>query len=240
METSNKLLFFGLILGISVIIAAGLVSNTFLAVKKMDNTISVTGSAKQAVTADSARWTGSFSRSTEEGNLKDGYAQMKRDETAVNSFFSSQGLDLKNLDISPVFMYQVYKNNDSAPKEYNLTQNIEIKSDDVEKITALAKNLDKLADKGIIFSANPVEYYYSKLPDLRVSLLPEAIKDAKKRAEAIASSSDRKVGSAESVSMGVVQVMPVGAVEISDYGSYDTSGIDKEVMITIKAVFNLK
>jgi hypothetical protein len=40
--------------------------------------------------------------------------------------------------------------------------------------------------------------------------------------------------------MGVVQVMPIGAVEISDYGSYDTSGIEKEVMITVKTVFGLK
>lgn len=34
--------------------------------------------------------------------------------------------------------------------------------------------------------------------------------------------------------------MPVGAVEISDYGSYDTSGIEKEVMVTVKASFGLK
>lgn len=55
----------------------------------------------------------------------------------------------------------------------------------------LAKNSDKLAEQGIIFSANPVEYYYSKLPEIRVSLLPEAIKDAKNRAEAIALSGKR-------------------------------------------------
>jgi hypothetical protein len=40
--------------------------------------------------------------------------------------------------------------------------------------------------------------------------------------------------------MGVVQVMPVGAIEISDYGSYDTSGIEKEVMTTVKATFSLE
>ena len=56
----------------------------------------------------------------------------------------------------------------------------------------------------------------------------------------ISSSSNKTVDTVKSVTMGVVQVMPVGAVEVSDYGSYDTSGIEKEVMITVKTIFSLK
>jgi hypothetical protein len=137
-------------------------------------------------------------------------------------------------------MNEIYKSDPNSPREYNLIQSIEIKSDDVNKIKELAKNSDQLASQGIIFSANPVEYYYSKLPELRISLLPEAIKDAKQRAEMISSSSNKTVDTVKSVTMGVVQVMPVGAVEVSDYGSYDTSGIEKEVMITVKTIFSLK
>ncbi len=239
MEKNNKLLIFGLIIGASLIIAAGIIARTFLDVKNLDNIISVSGSAKQRVTADSARWTGNFSRSVIKDQLKDGYNQMKADEKIINNFFVAQGFKDK-FEISPVFMNEIYKSDANAPKEYNLIQNIEIKSNDVNKMKELAKNSDKLAEQGIIFSANPVEYYYSKLPEIRISLLPEAIKDAKKRAEAIADSSNKKVNTIKSVTMGVVQVMPVGAVEISDYGSYDTSGIEKEVMVTAKTVFGLK
>jgi len=235
-----KLLSFGLVLGLSLIVAAGLVAYTFWSVKQLDNVISVTGSAKQQVTADSARWTASFSRSALKDQMKEGYAQMKNDEKIVNDFFLSQGLTKDNIEISPIFMNEIYKNDQNAPKEYNLVQNIEIKSDQVEKIKALAKNSESFVEKDILFSPNPVEYYYSKLPDLRISLLPEAIKDAKKRAEAIAGSSDKTVNAIKSVSMGVVQVMPVGSVDVSDYGSYDTSGIEKEVMITVKTTFGLK
>jgi hypothetical protein len=239
MEKNNKLIIFGLIIGISLIASSVIVARTFLDVKNLDNVISVSGSAKQKVSADSARWTGNFSRSVVKDQLKDGYSQMKSDEKNVNAFFVSQGFKDK-FEISPVFMNEVYNNDANAPKQYNLVQNIEIKSDDVNKMKELAKNSEKLAEQGIIFSANPVEYYYSKLPEMRISLLPEAIKDAKSRAEAIAQSSGKKVDTIKSVTMGVVQVMPVGAVEISDYGSYDTSGIDKEVMVTAKTVFGLK
>jgi hypothetical protein len=239
MEKNSKLIFFGLILGLSLIAAAFVVAASLLEIRKLDNIVAVSGSARQAVTADSARWTSNFSRTATVDQLKDGYAKMKADEKAVSNFLLTQGFEGK-FEISPVFMSEIWKNDGNAPKEYNLTQNIEIKSDDVNKMKELAKNGDKLAEQGIIFSANSVEYYYSKLPEVRISLLPEAIKDAKKRAEAIALSSGKQVEAVKSVSMGVVQVMPVGAVEISDYGSYDTSGIEKEVMVTVKASFGLK
>ena len=235
---NNKSIIYGLILGVSLIIASVIVARTFLDIKKLDNVVTVSGSAKQQVTADSARWTGSFSRSVLKDQLKDGYANMKSDEKIVSAFFAEKGF--KNIEISPVFMNEIYKNDQNAPKEYNLIQNVEIKADDVLKMKELAKSSDQLAAKGIIFSANSVEYYYSKLPELRVSLLPEAIKDAKNRAQSIAESSGRSVDAIKSVSMGVVQVMPVGSIDISDYGSYDTSSIDKEVMITVKTVFGLK
>jgi hypothetical protein len=238
MEKTIKLLPFGIILGVSLIITGAIISQTFLNVKKLDNVITVSGSAKQAVTADSARWTGSFSRTTLESELKNGYAAMKNDEQAVTSFLNSQGFT--DVEISPVFMNEIYKNDPNAPKEYNLIQNVQVKSDEVNKMKELAKNSGKLADKGIIFSANSVEYYYSKLPEMRVSLLPEAIKDAKNRAASIAQSSDKQVDAIKSVSMGVVQVMSLGSIDVSDYGSYDTSSIEKEVMITVKTVFGLK
>jgi hypothetical protein len=239
MEKDNKLLFFGGILGVSLILSSIVVSATFLNIRKLNNVISVSGSAKEQISADLARWTGNFSRSVFKSQIKEGYAQMKEDEKIVEDFLIAQGFQGK-FEISPIFMNEVYKYDSNSPQEYNLTQNIEIKSDDVNKMKELAKNSEKLAEQGIIFSANSVEYYYSKLPESRISLLPEAIKDAKKRAEAIAVSSGKKVDDIRSVTMGVVQVMPVGAIEVSDYGLYDTSGIEKEIMVTVKASFGLK
>lgn len=70
-----------------------------------------------------------------------------------------------------------------------------------------------------------------------MELLSEAVKDAQNRAGKIAQSSGNEVGSLKSASVGVVQVLPVNSTEISDYGTYDTSSIEKEVMITVRATF---
>jgi hypothetical protein len=73
--------------------------------------------------------------------------------------------------------------------------------------------------------------------DARIDLLPLAMEDARKRAESI---SGKKAGPLKSVSMGVVQVLQPNSVDISDYGMYDTSTIEKEIMITVRASFSLR
>ncbi len=228
---------FPAILGASVLLSAYIVSTTFLGIKKLDNVISVSGSAKQRVTSDSARWTGTFSRLVTKDGVKDGYAQMKQDEQAVRTFLDAQGF--KDAEISPISMNEWYRNDAKGTRDYNLSQYVEVRSKDVEKMKALAKSSESLAAGGIFFSPGPVEYYYSKLPELRVSLLPAALKDARARAEAIAQNSGAHVGATKSVSMGVVQVLSADSVDVSDYGAYDTSKIEKDVMITVKAAFQL-
>lgn len=229
---------FPIILGASLVGAAYIVSNTFLGIKKLDNVISVSGSAKQRVTSDSARWTGNYSRLVTKDQIKDGYAQMKKDEEAVRAFLNAQGFT--DAEISPITMGEWIRNDNSGLRDYNLSQFVEVRSNDVLKIKALAKNSESLAGSGVLFSSGQVEYFYSKLPELRVSLLPAALKDARERAQAIAQNTGAVVGPAKTVSMGVVQVLSADSVDVSDYGSYDTSKIEKDVMITVKATFQLK
>ncbi|MCL4378770.1 MAG: SIMPL domain-containing protein [Actinobacteria bacterium] len=240
-RAGNKLIIFGVILGICLIIAAGIGSFTFYWVRSQKtDTLTVTGSVKKEVTSDLAKWTSTFQRNVPIDSLKDGYTQMANDQQAVLKFFKDQGVDVSKVLISPVFMENPSKYDPNAPKEYILTQNVEIQSNDVNKITSMAKNTQVLIEEGVIFSTNTLEYYYTKLPDLRISLLSDAAADAKKRAQKIAESTGLVVGSIKSANAGVVQVLRVNSNEISDYGTYDTSTIEKEVMVTVTAIFNLK
>ena len=232
----------GKIIGISIIIAAAIFSYAFYVTRNAKDTLSVTGSAKKKITSDTVKWTGSFSRTVLTTDLKSGYDQMDQDLRIVKRFFVDQGITDKDLSVSPVTMDLVSSYNQSAdtPREYSLRQNVEVQSADIAKITALAKSIQPLINQGVVFSSQSVEYYYSKLPDLRVQMLGEAVKDAKVRADEIAKSSGRKVGALESAGMGVVQLLPVNSVEVSDYGAYDTSSIEKEAMVTVKTSFTMK
>ena len=241
MESSQKgLLGLGIILALGFVGAAGLVSRTMYDVRALGDTLSVTGSSRQRVTSDSVKWASSFSRNVLASDLKTGYAKMKQDEASVNAFLKEKGVPAESVVVSPVIMGDVYKQDPNAPREFSLRQQVEVRSQDVQKITAIAKDLSPLIDRGLISSSDYLEYTYSKMPDLRVSLLGAAVTDARARATEIAGSAGMAVGSLRSASAGVVQVLPVGSTEVTDYGAYDTQSIDKEVMVTAKATFGVK
>ena len=239
MENNNKnYVTFGLILGLSLIISTGLGVFAFYKIRSVDY-ISTTGSAKKAVVSDKVQWTSSITRQVSVSTVKDGYAKMDIDLKEVKDFFTANGIPAESLSISPVFMNEIWDNNNQTEKKYNLVQNFEVQSSDVQKIDALAKNTNSLINKGVLFSTNSLEYYYSKLPAVRVKLLANAVADAKARAEQLAIAGGKKIGVLKSASSGVVQVMAPNSVEVSDYGMYDTSKIEKEIMVTVKASFEI-
>ncbi|MCK9577879.1 SIMPL domain-containing protein [bacterium] len=232
-----------LILGIFFITGISWINNTWLEVKASDNSLSVTGSAKKTVTSDIAKWNSSFSRKVTEAELKNGYAMMKSDEAIVTKFLKNNKIEDAEITISPVSLQKEYnysKEQMDAPQEYTLTQTVLVQSSDISKITNISKNTQSVIDQGVIFSSGSPEYYYSKLPEARVELLPDAMKDAQSRADSIAGTTGKKVGTLKAASVGVVQVLQPNSVDISDYGNYDTSTVEKEVMVTVKASFTLK
>ena len=170
---------------------------------------------------------------------------MKQDEKKVREFLQKNGVDEKSITISPVAMNEVYDYTTQnatveKPKKYSLYQSVEISANDVNKIKDIATKASDLINNGVIFSIQTPEYYYTKLADARISLIDGAIKDAKQRASVIAKSSDKEIASILSASMGVVQVSPPNSIDVSDYGTYDTSSIEKEIMITVKATFSFR
>jgi len=230
-----------IVIGLSLILSAVVVSATFYKVKALENSLSVTGSAKKTVVSDSAKWILSFSRPATVSDLKDGYNQMASDLKTVKKFFQDNGIAETDLVISTIFMDEDYSYNSGyTPKRYNLRQTVELQLNDVQKITNLANNTKTIVDQGVILSPQAPEYYFTQLPQARIDLLGDAIKDARARAEKIAESGGKKVSSLKEASVGVTQVTSVNSIDVTDYGIYDTSKIDKQVTITVKATFNLK
>lgn len=247
MENKNSLaiIFFAILLGISLVGSAFVVSNTIYNVKNLDNILTVTGSTRYKVTSDTVKWTANITKTVKMSDLKSGYTQIAKDMDNVIQFYKNNGVLESEIKTYPVYMDKDWSYNNSGQKPedqlYILRQNVEVNSSNVETISNLAKDTAKLASVDALYSTQSVEYYYSKLPELRVNLLSDAIKDAKLRAEKIAESNNQTVGSLRSASMGSVLVLaPNANVEDGQWGSYDTSSIDKEIMVTVRASFIIK
>ncbi|MDD3614490.1 MAG: SIMPL domain-containing protein [Candidatus Pacebacteria bacterium] len=237
----KKRISVALILGISFIIGAAIISFVLYQTRVTEDTLQVTGSAKKTIISDVVKWNSTFSRSVDTNNLKEGYAQMASDLEKITNFLKDNGIDISQITISPIYPEERYDYSKSGNNflGYTLRQNIQVQSTEVQKITDLAKNTYSLIEQGVVLSTQSLEYYYTKLPEVRVDLLTDAVKDAQNRATKIAESSGQKIGLLKSASMGVVQVLPVNSVNVSDYGAYDTSSIEKEVMITVRTTFRI-
>src|ERR1035437_5799381 len=133
-QSNQKLIVFGLILGLALILSSALACYTFYSVRSM-NSITTTGSAKKEVTSDKVKWVFTITRPTKVSNVKDSYSKMDTDLKEVKAFLATNGIPDAQIDIAPIFMNEVYDNNNNqTEKNYNLVQNIEIQSDDVQKI----------------------------------------------------------------------------------------------------------
>ncbi|MFA5052950.1 MAG: SIMPL domain-containing protein [Parcubacteria group bacterium] len=232
----------------AIIVGTLIIGGTFYKVKSLSDLISVTGSAQKNITSDVVKWQASFSRNTGADGLRQGNTQIKSDLDAVLKFLKDNGVEDKDITVFPVSINPVYEQMEGkyyyggggVISGYNLSQNIKVESNKVQEITDLANNTGPIVDQGILFSSQPLEYYYSKIADLKVEMLAEATKDARARAEKIAESAGSRLGDIRAASMGVMQITPPNSTEISDYGYYDTTSIEKQINAIVRASFSLR
>jgi hypothetical protein len=210
-------------------------------IKLAGDTVEVTGSAKEAVVADRGRLIINLETKT---GLFDQQAGTERLQKAVDStvaYLDAQGFTEHETPAGYTSANYYYPQNSEAVQTgYTIARSVVVRSDDVQKLSGLANDTGPLAGTGYVVTVGGIELTYSKLDEMRVKLLTQAIKDATDRANAIASESGRSVGPLRNATGGVVQVLPLDGVEISDYGSYDTGSMNKEVMVTVRATFGLK
>ncbi len=242
MKIKNEYIIPAVIIGLGFILSMAIGSQAFLTSRGFDNTLAVTGSAKQNVVADSATWSFSLSHQAYESGIQKAYASLATDLAAAKKFLADNGVADADISVTPVFTDEQYKygSDQSGPRQFTVRQTITVQSKDPQAIDKLSKATGALTSKGVLIMSNQPQYYYSKLAELRVSMLGAAITDARARADEISSSAKTKVGALKSASSGVVQVLSRDSVDVSDYGQYDTSTIDKTVMVTVRATFFVK
>jgi hypothetical protein len=241
-------LFSALVLGIAVV-AGTLITTQSLNYIKTFNTslLTVTGQAQMNVTSDQVKWTANYFVNTAPDALQTGYAQMATDQAAVQSFLQGQGIATSEITIAPVTMSQIYVDCAQNPAAcgkfniagYRLEQTVTVQSSDVQGITRVAQNVTPLIGQGVSFSTQSMEYYYTKLADIRAKLLAQATGEAQQRAQQIAAATGRQVGQLVSVQTQPLQLTPVNSAQVSNSGQYDTTTIEKQLTAIVQAQFRL-
>lgn len=124
---------------------------------------------------------------------------------------------------------------------WHAQQRIEVTSTDVPRIERLAREATQLLEKGIAITSESPRYHYTKVSDLKIEMLAEASRDARLHAERMleAAGGGATVGRVEGISTGVININAANSTDTSWEGNYDTSSFEKDIITTVRVVFEV-
>jgi uncharacterized protein len=123
---------------------------------------------------------------------------------------------------------------------YELRQTVEVRSEKVDLVDKIARESTDLISQGIQLDSSDPQYIYTKIGDLKVEILAEAAKDARRRADEIAKSSGATITGVRAARMSPLQITPVFSTEISGEGINDTSSLDKAITAIVTMGFGVR
>lgn len=244
-NTSNKngLFLLGISLASGIIIASIILAVTLSNIKMADKTITVKGYAEKNITSDLAIWNGTISVRSSEMTLA--YDKLQKDISKFINFLQSKGIESSKITTSSIitiknFRYTTEGYSTGQIDSYELSQTVSITSENVNLVNQISGEATSLIKDGLEIYSGPPQFYYTKLNDLKIEMLGDAAKDAKQRAEQLAKSSGGQVGALKSATQGVFQITPLYSTNVSDWGEYDLSTIEKTIKSVVTIDFTIK
>lgn len=243
MEKKSDLFLPAIIIGISFIIGVVVFTNAWKSNQRANQTITVTGSAKQEIISDLGFLRGTIT--VQSSSAESAYSALNKQKPILISYLDKHGFPKDKIEFFTINSYPVYEMNNEGYQTgriigYVYSQRIEIQSTDVYKIKEISLDITSLIQKGVSFNVELPEYHYSKMAELKIEIQAAAAKDAMIRAQKIAESTDRDLGPMRNARMGVLQITPKFSNDISGYGINDLSSIDKEITGVVNASFEIE
>lgn len=223
----------------SILIGTWLLAGAYKNRNHHSDTITVTGLGSKDFTSDLIVWSGNFSRSGE--NLKEAYADLNADRDAIKNYLVSKGIKQEEIVFSAVGIENTYNSYTDSKgythsdfTGYSLSQSVTVQSKEIDKVENISREVTDLINQGIKFNSDLPNYFYTKLPQLKLQMIEAATKDAHERAEKIAENADGKLGKLKSADMGVFQITGQNSTEEYSWGgTFNTSSKLKTASITV-------
>ena len=237
----------GTLLGLGI--AAGLILSSMQVTKVWlhiadSQVVTVTGAARQDVVSNQAIWSAVYS--AEADNMREAQQKLAEYTVKVNGFFNLHRIT--NAEISAITIQrlkpQAGQNDYSDPSTkktigYHLQQSIRLESEDVATVVKLEQQSVELVTQGVELDDLGIQFNYTKTAEAKIEMLADATKDARQRAEQIASQGGRTIRSLKTARMGVFQITSRSSNETSAEGMNDTSSKDKTIRAVVTASFTL-
>ncbi len=230
----------GLFLAAGLVFSAMLGTAAWLKIKN-SQFITVKGAARRNIDSDLAVWRGSFV--VEAGTLLEAQRAARENREKVLVFLA--GANFTNAVLTPIAIEEVralQKNGDGFTQQrtagYRLSQSVRVESAAVDRIQRLDST--ELVEQGVVFTTDPPQFIYSAVGEAKIEMLAEATKDARARAEQIATQGGRSLSQLHNADQGIFQITPPHETRTSWEGENDTSSREKTMTAVVTATFLLQ
>ncbi|WP_094556654.1 SIMPL domain-containing protein [Synechococcus sp. 1G10] len=225
------------------VLATGLVVASSVLVKGIrrgNDTITVTGSSTERISSDYADWTVEVARSAP--TLQNSYQELQPEVQRTTAFLRQQGIAADAISLNPIKSEKAdvrdSRTGELQSTTFTTRQQIRISSPEVEKVAAVAQQIGELVGQGVPLTIN--DPAYTRLSEKRVDMLAKATRDARQRAREIARQAGSRIGVITQADTGSFQITVPNSTEMSSYGSYDTTTIEKDITAVMGVTFRVE
>jgi uncharacterized protein len=233
MASSVSTLIAGGLIGLGIATGGFLAGDGLVKSRLGYRVVTVKGLSERMVKADLGFWPVRFVVSG--SSLEDARGRLEAAEAAVDVFLKQAGFNANDVQVQNIQAedrqagYNPNQVSDAA--RFVLTEDILVKSADVQKLAAASRKVGDLLRSGVVLAADSYNagpsFVFTRVNDLKGEMLTEATRRARESAEQFAVESGARVGAIQSANQGVVEISP--AVEIPN--DRPDRQIDKKVRV---------
>ncbi|MFN3864772.1 MAG: SIMPL domain-containing protein [Erythrobacter sp.] len=190
------------ILATGLIVGGYLLGDGLLRAKDAERAVTVRGLAERNVTADLATWTISYSATSTD--LAEAQAKVRADTQAIEAFFKELGFPADALQPTGA---NISSYTNEGLTTFTVRQRLSLRTNDVARAQkAVARQFDLVGRGVFLEEGTGMAYTFTKLNDIKPTMVAEATRDARAAAEQFAKDSNSRVGKIREATQGYFEI----------------------------------
>lgn len=221
-----------ILIGGGIAFAGLAIEHGILQTTKVQRFVSVRGFAEQDTKADLAIWTIGYAATGDD--LTAAQDKIEKDTQTIRGLLTENGLTDDEILTQPLSMTDLlardYRSEGANQGRYIVYGALRVRTSKVDLVQTISgQKVGDLIRAGVTLRDNqqPPVYVYTKLKDVKPSMIAEATKDARAAADKFAADSGAHLGSIRQAQQGVFQILPRDQAD----GIYEGAEINKKVRV---------
>jgi hypothetical protein len=211
----DRLLWPAVTLALGTALGGLFIGHGFASGRAADRYVEVKGLAEREVTADLVLWPLRYVSTGDD--LAATQAQITRNTRQVYAFLARHGIDTSSVQLQALEVSDAFANRFSGERggpRYVIQQTVMVRSSSPDVVRAASQRVSELVGAGVVLSSTGEygiggpTFVFTKLNQLKPSMVKEATANARSAAEQFAADSRSELGSIRHANQGVFVILP--------------------------------